>query len=44
VNFFMVYDIDIHKLNLEKNLKLKLFDEIPLKKMCFFVIFKIMNA
>jgi hypothetical protein len=28
----MVYDIDIHQLNLEKFKNLKLLDEIPLKK------------
>jgi len=35
----MVHDIDIHFLNLEKIRNLKLLDEIPLKKMCFFTFF-----
>ncbi len=38
VNFFMVYDIDIHKLNL-KPFKIFMFlDEISLKKSVFFAI------
>jgi len=35
VNSIMVYDIDIHQLNLKKNRNLKLLDEIRLKKGVF---------
>ncbi len=38
MNFFMVYDIDIHQLNLEKIRNLKLLDEIPFKN-CVFLHF-----
>jgi hypothetical protein len=33
--FFMVYDIDIHELNLRPCRDLKFLDEISFKKMCF---------
>jgi len=35
VNFFMVYDIDVHELNLGPFKNLKFLDEISLKKVCF---------
>jgi len=35
VNFFMVYDTNLHQLNLEKNRNLRLLDEIPFKKCVF---------
>jgi hypothetical protein len=35
VNFFMVYEIDIHELNLGPFRDLKFLDEISLKKLCF---------
>jgi len=35
VNFFMVYDIDIHELNLRPFKDLKFLDEISLKKYVF---------
>jgi len=38
MNFFMVYDIDVHQLNLEQFKNLKLLDEIPFKK-CVFLHF-----
>jgi hypothetical protein len=38
VNFFMVYDIDIHELNLRPFKYLKFLDEISLKK-CVFLHF-----
>jgi hypothetical protein len=41
--FFMVYDIDIHQLNLEKCKNLKVLDEFHSKDV-FFCIFLIMNA
>jgi hypothetical protein len=34
--FFMVYDIDIHELNLRPLRYLKFLDEISLKNLCFF--------
>jgi len=40
VNFFEVYDIDIHELNLEPFKDLKFLDEISLKKCVFFVLLK----
>ncbi len=39
MNFFMVYDIDIHELNLGPFRNLKVLDEISLK-MCSFCIFE----
>jgi hypothetical protein len=33
--FFLVYDIDIHQLNLGKSINLKFLDEIPFKKYVF---------
>jgi len=35
VNFFMVYDIDIHELNLGPLRDLIFLDEISFKKVCF---------
>jgi len=43
VNFFMVYDIDIHRLNLGQFKNLKFLNEIPFKNV-FFYICLIMNA
>jgi hypothetical protein len=37
--FFMVYFIDIHQLNLRQFRNLKFLDEISLKKMCFLYFF-----
>jgi len=37
VNFLMVYDIDIHELNLGPFKYLKFLDEISFKKCVFFV-------
>jgi len=39
VNLFMVYDIDIHQLNLGKFKNLKFLDEISFKKYVFFHLF-----
>jgi len=39
--FFMVYDIDIHELNIGPFRDLKFLDEISLKKMCFLLVFRI---
>jgi hypothetical protein len=39
VKFFMVYDIDIHQLNLRYFLNLKFLDEIPFRKCVFFHFF-----
>jgi len=36
VDFFIVYDIDIHQLNLGKFLNVKFLDEISFKKCVFF--------
>ncbi len=36
MNFFMVYDIDIHELNLGPFKYLKFLDEISFKKCVFF--------
>ncbi len=36
MNFFMVYDIDIHQLNIRKKFNLKFLDTISLKKMHLF--------
>ncbi len=36
--FFMMYDIDIHQLNLEKKFKFKNLDEISFKK-CVYLHF-----
>jgi len=38
VNFFMMYDIDIHQLNLGQFRNLKFLDEISFKK-CVFLYF-----
>ncbi len=35
MNFFMVYDIDIHQLNLRKFINLKFLDKISFKKCVF---------
>ncbi len=35
MNFFVVYDIDIHQLNLRKFINIKFLDEIPFKKCVF---------
>jgi hypothetical protein len=43
VNFFMVYDIDIHQLNLGQFKNLNFLDEIPFKNV-FFCICLIMTA
>jgi hypothetical protein len=43
VNVFMVYDIDIHQLNLGQFRNLKFLDEIPLKKYVFCICL-VMNA
>jgi hypothetical protein len=40
VIFFMVYDIDIHQLNLEPFKKLKFLDETPLKFYFFCILFQ----
>jgi hypothetical protein len=34
-DFFVVYDIDIHQLNLRQFINLKFLDEIPFKKCVF---------
>jgi hypothetical protein len=39
VNFFMVYDIDIHQLNLGKFGNLKFFDEVSFKECVFLHLF-----
>jgi hypothetical protein len=39
VNFFMVYDIDIHQSNLEQFINLKFLDEILFKKCGFLHLF-----
>ncbi len=39
MNFFMVYDIDIHQLNLEKFRNYKILDEISFKKSVFLHLF-----
>ncbi len=39
MNFFMVYDIDIHQLNQGNFGNLKFLDEIPFKKCVFFHLF-----
>jgi hypothetical protein len=41
---FMVYDIDIHQLNLREFRTLKFLDEISFKKCVFFCICSVMNA
>jgi hypothetical protein len=41
--FFMVYDIDIHQLNLKQFRNLKFLDEISFQK-CVFFICLAMNA
>jgi len=43
VNFFIVYDIDIHQLNLRQARNLKFLDEISFKN-CVFFICLVMNA
>ncbi len=40
MNFFMVYDIDMHELNLGPFKDLKFLNEISLKKRCVFCIFE----
>jgi hypothetical protein len=41
--WIMMYDIDIHQLNLRQFKSLKFLDEIPFKK-CVFCICLVMNA
>jgi hypothetical protein len=42
--FFMVYDIDTHQLNLREILKFKDFGWNSIQKMCCFAFFLVMNA
>jgi hypothetical protein len=42
-DLFMVYDIVIHQLNLEKNKNLQLLGEIPFKNV-FFCLFLVMST
>jgi hypothetical protein len=39
VNFLMLYDVDIHQLNLGQFRNLKFLDEIPFKKCVFLHLF-----
>jgi hypothetical protein len=43
VNFFTVYDIEIHQLNVGKFTNLKFLDEISFKNVFFFICL-VMNA